>query len=422
MSYWTEKIPVDWEMETLDKSVSNIVDNRGRTAPTAKSGIPLIATNCIKEFGLYPVFEKVRYIDQDTFDNWFRGHPEPNDILFVNKGTPGGACIVPDPVPFCIAQDMVALRADPKKFDWKYLFAAIRSDFVKSQIEALNVGTSIPHLKKTDFNRIVIPKPTYEDQVAIGEIYFSLSLKIELNLQMNKTLEEMAMALYKHWFVDFGPFQDEEFVDSELGEIPKGWEVKNIKEIAEVNSKSISKNAKLEIIEYIDIASVGEGWVENIQPILFSEAPSRARRIISDGDIVWSTVRPNRKSRFLALGFNNRTIVSTGFAVTSPKTVPYSFLYPFTCTENFVDYLISRATGSSYPAVTGKIFEEAKLVVPTQNILEKYNEIAEPLYLQFSKNNIENQTLTQLRDTLLPKLISGEVRLKEAEKTLTEVL
>ena len=87
-----------------------------------------------------------------------------------------------------------------------------------------------------------------------------------------------------------------------------------------------------------------------------------------------------------------------------------------------MDYLVSRATGSSYPAVTGKIFEEAKLVVPIQNILEKYNEIAEPLYIQFSKNNIENQTLTQLRDTLLPKLISGEVPVKDAEKTLSEVL
>src|SRR5665647_301920 len=201
MSHWTDNIPDDWGMETLDKSVSNVVDNRGKTAPTAEVGIPLIATNCIKEHGLFPVFEKIRYIDDDTYNNWFRGHPEPNDILFVNKGTPGGVCVVPYPVPFCIAQDMVALRADPEKFDWKYLFAALRSSFVRSQIEALNVGTSIPHLKKTDFNRIVIPKPSIEDQKVIGDIYYSLSDKIELNLRMNKTLEEMAMALYKHWFV-----------------------------------------------------------------------------------------------------------------------------------------------------------------------------------------------------------------------------
>ncbi|MDR5589019.1 restriction endonuclease subunit S [Salegentibacter agarivorans] len=311
---------------------------------------------------------------------------------------------------------------DEDVFSKDYLYHFLRSKNFYNQILAGQTQSAQQNIGKEDINKMSILVPPIKEQKSIASILSALDDKIELNLQMNKTLEEMAMAIYKHWFVDFGPFQDGEFVDSELGEIPKGWEVKNIKEIAEVNSKSISKNSKIDIIEYIDIASVGEGLVENIQPILLSEAPSRARRIISDGDIVWSTVRPNRKSRFLALGFNNRTIVSTGFAVTSPKTVPYSFLYPFTCTENFVDYLVSRATGSSYPAVTGKIFEEAKLVVPTQNILEKYNEIAEPLYLQFSKNNMENQTLTQLRDTLLPKLISGEVRVKDAEKTLSEVL
>ena len=347
------------------------------------------------------------------------------DIVVGMDGSKIGknrAIITRQDLPSILAQRVGRINAKPKIAEQKFLWQLINNKIFEEYIDNVKTGTSIPHISLTQIGNFEIKLPPLQEQKTIASILSALDDKIKLNLQMNQTLEEMSMALYKHWFVDFGPFQDGEFVDSELGEIPKGWEVKSIKDIAEVNSKSISKNAKLDIIDYIDIASVGEGWVENIQPILFSEAPSRARRIISDGDIVWSTVRPNRKSRFLTLGFNNRTIVSTGFAVTSPKTVPYSFLYPFTCTENFVDYLVSRATGSSYPAVTGKIFEEAKLVVPIQNILEKYNEIAEPLYLQFSKNNIENQTLTQLRDTLLPKLISGEVRVKDVEKTLSEVL
>ena len=92
-----------------------IVDNRGKTCPTANAGIPLIATNCIKNDVLYPVFEKVRYVDQDTYDNWFRGHPEPDDMIFVCKGSPGRVAWVPDPINFCIAQDMVAIRADKSK-------------------------------------------------------------------------------------------------------------------------------------------------------------------------------------------------------------------------------------------------------------------------------------------------------------------
>jgi len=162
--------------------------------------------------------------------------------------------------------------------------------------------------------------------------------------------------------------------------------------------------------------------VEQVQELTIAKAPSRAKRIIRDGDIVWSTVRPNRKSRFLALGFKDNTIVSTGFAVVTPLKLPYAYLYPYTCTEEFNEYLVSRATGSSYPAVTGKIFEEAKVICPIGEIVCDYEQIVNPYYLQFASNNNENQTLTKLRDTLLPKLISGEVRVKDIEKTVNQLL
>src|SRR5438105_2254376 len=95
---------------SFTKLISAIVDNRGRTCPTAAAGTPLIATNCVKNDGLYPVYEKVRYVDDGTYAAWFRAHPEPGDILFVCKGSPGNVAMVPDPVDFCIAQDMVAVR------------------------------------------------------------------------------------------------------------------------------------------------------------------------------------------------------------------------------------------------------------------------------------------------------------------------
>src|SRR5690242_266243 len=106
--------------------LTDIVDNRGRTCPTTESGFPLIATNCIKPDRLYPVFEKVRYVSQETYDSWFRAHPRPNDIIFVCKGSPGRVALTPDPVPFCIAQDMVAVRPDPEKIYPRYLFAVLR--------------------------------------------------------------------------------------------------------------------------------------------------------------------------------------------------------------------------------------------------------------------------------------------------------
>ena len=92
-----------------------IVDNRGKSCPTSDSGFPLIATNCIKNISIYPVFENIRYVTDEVLKNWFRAELKSNDILFVNKGTPGRVCLVPDPVTFCAAQDMIGLRVNPQK-------------------------------------------------------------------------------------------------------------------------------------------------------------------------------------------------------------------------------------------------------------------------------------------------------------------
>ena len=103
----------DCERKPLPDILSFIVDNRGKTVPTDPEGNHiLIATNCVRNESLYPSYEKIRILNEETYQNWFRAHPIPGDILFVCKGTPGRCCIVPDPIDFCIAQDMVALRCN----------------------------------------------------------------------------------------------------------------------------------------------------------------------------------------------------------------------------------------------------------------------------------------------------------------------
>jgi len=174
-----------------------------------ETGLPLIATNCVKNETLYPVFQKVRYVSQHTYDTWFRGHPEPADMIFVCKGSPGNVCWTPDPVNFCIAQDMVAIRADDEIVDPKFLFALLRSPKTQQRILNMHVGTLIPHFKKGDFKNLFFDIPNDRGvQKAIGNIYFMLSNKIELNRRMNETLEAMVQALFRSWFVDFDPVID----------------------------------------------------------------------------------------------------------------------------------------------------------------------------------------------------------------------
>jgi type I restriction enzyme S subunit len=189
--------------EPIRQLLETIVDNRGMTVPAADDGIPLIATNCIKETSLYPTFENIRYVSEETHRTWFRAHLQPEDILFVNKGTPGRVCMVPDPVSFCAAQDMIGLRADRSKVYPRYLFAFLRSDWVKEKIRNYHVGLAIPHFKKQDLDAITVPKRSDYEQKAIGDLYFLLSEKIELNNRINAELEGMAKLLYDYWFVQF---------------------------------------------------------------------------------------------------------------------------------------------------------------------------------------------------------------------------
>ena len=164
--------------------LSFIVDNRGKTVPTAESGHKLIATNCVTNNTLFPVYEKVRYLSNDTYLHWFRAHPLPGDILFVCKGSPGRVCMVPDPVDFCIAQDMIALRTNERIYN-RYLFAVLRSDRIQQQITQTSVGDVIPHFKKQYMPQLMIPLPDMKTQRQIGDIYYALSYKIEHNKRIN---------------------------------------------------------------------------------------------------------------------------------------------------------------------------------------------------------------------------------------------
>lgn len=209
----------------ITELLSFIVDNRGKTVPTADDGWQLIATNCVTNNTLFPVYEKVRYLTQETYETWFRAHPIPGDILFVNKGTPGRVCLVPDPVDFCIAQDMIALRADDEKIYNKYLFAVLRSREIQQQIYNTNVGDVIPHFKKQFMDQLLIPIPDRRIQEIIGNLYYELSYKTELNKKINKNLEQQAVVLFRSWFSAFSLSPNSPRINSEFGEIPEDFEV-----------------------------------------------------------------------------------------------------------------------------------------------------------------------------------------------------
>ena len=375
------------------------------------------------------------------YDSWFRAHPQPGNIIIVNKGTPGLTNLVSDPVDFCIAQDMVAIRADVRRVYPHYLFAFLRSSAFLQQVEATTVGTTIPHLKKGDFDKLDIPLPERRTQEFIGEMYLAFSRRAALNRRTNQTLEAMAQALFKSWFVDFDPVRakaqgrqpygmDAEtaalfpstFVMTEGGDVPVGWRLARVADASLMNQRQLTSTNELPELEYIEISGVVKGEVRERSRFQRGTEPSRARRRPSHGDTVISTVRPERASYFLAISPPDNLVVSTGFAVLTPLGVPWSFLFTaLTCRDVF-ETLGHLADGGAYPAVRPEVISNLPLVLPAQPVLERFHSLASQLLEETEVNRRQMDTLGALRDLLLPKLLSGELRVKNAETTIAAVV
>jgi len=411
---------MNFELEeiSLQEAVEFVVDNRGKSAPTVEKGIKLIATNCISNTNLYPSYEQVRFVSLETYENWFRSHPQTGDIILTNKGSQNGAiCLVPDPVDLCIAQDMVALRANQKKIDPLYLFAALRSNLVQSRIKNLNVDAVIPHFKKTDFDKLLIPLPTRCIQEKIGEFYYNTCLKIELNRRMNETLEEMARAIFKDWFIDFGPTRAKqadrapylpeplwslfpEAIDDETG-LPLGWRSSTVEDFMELAyGKSLpAKNRRPgHVVVY------GSGGQTGFHDEAFISSPA---------------VIVGRKGTVGSIYWEERPIfpIDTVFYVV-PKKTSLLFCYQLLLAQPLAD----MNTDAAVPGLNRNNAYRLEFPYPSADLVNAYEVIVSPIWTKRGINLSEIETLTETRDRLLPKLMSGEIRVKEAEKRAEEAL
>lgn len=389
-----------WKKLQLSKATTFIVDNRGKTVPTESSGIPLIATNCINNNNLYPSYENLRYISQNTYDTWFRSHPEPGDIILTLKGSQNGAvCLVPNPVGFVIAQDMVALRVNKKIIDPYFLFAALRSSEIQNEIKNLDVSGVIPHLKKSDFDKLFLPYPDMDTQKIIGSIYYSISNKMDLLKRQNKTLELLAETFFRQWFVE----DEWKGTLSKYAKIQGGYAFK---------SKNFRENGFAGIIK---ITNISMGFID-----------------ISKSDFVDETVIKNLDRKFkiksgdFLIAMTGAEIGKIGIVEKTEKEiwlnqrvgkleakVPYGDIIGYLALKSREgqDHILNACSGSAQENISTTGIEEMVFAKYDEAKANSFGKEARPLFDKIIFNLKQIRTLTQTRDILLPKLMSGEVRL-----------
>ena len=391
----------DAKLHELPDLLDFIVDNRGKTVPTDPDGEHiLIATNCIRNENLYPSYEKIRTLNEETYRNWFRAHPEPGDIIFVNKGTPGRVCMVPDPVDFCIAQDMVALRVNSDIVYNKYLLAVLRCERIQKQITATTVGDVIPHFKKQQLKELLIPVPPMEVQKCIGDYYYMFCKKEELNKQINKNLQEQMEALHRSWFIDYASFG---------GAKPSSWIKSDIYSIANIiygapfasklfNTEGLGKP----IIRIRDLKEqTFVTYTTEIHP---------KGHLIQPGDIV---VGMDGEFRPYIWG-NSEAWLNQRVCIFESK-LPSDKAFMLYTIKPLLNVIEQTQVATTVIHIGKKDYDAFEIVLPDRKTLDQFGEITTPMLERIVNNSIENKKLAKLRDALLPKLMSGELDVSDLD-------
>jgi len=288
-------------------------------------------------------------------------------------------------------------------------------------IRNLATGSVFINLNTTMVKDFKILLPSIEEQQHIAQILGSFDDKIELNLEINKTLEEMAIAFYKEWFVDFGPFKDGEFVDLELGPIPKGWEIISLSDIVQINNKSYKpfNYPENEFFHY-SIPAFDE---KNYPKIEFGKDIASNKTFINDKVILVSKLNPRIRRIWTVIPEDHYiSFSSTEFINFQPRNIiDWGYINCYLRNELFYNEFLSHATGTtgSRQRVSPKETLNFKIILPQDQIRERFNDLSAPIFKLIVRNINENQDLIAIRDYLLPKLISGEVKVKNITRQTT---
>ena len=435
----------DVKVLPLGNCLEKIVDNRGKTPPLSDAETPfgLIEINAIVGQNKHPDFGVVRkYVSQDTYKTWFRsGHPIAGDVLFSTVGSIAEVSIICGGSG-CIAQNLVALRANPDVVDPNYLYYSLINPETQNRLRSLDISSvqpsiKVPHLLATEIRILDIPQ-----QKSVVAILGALDDRIALLRKTNTTLEAIAQALFKSWFVDFDPVHAKQqgsapegldeataalfpdgFEESALGLVPRGWRWVALDEAYEINP--LRKLKKSEIASYLDMANVPTAG-HCADTVVQREMGSGAK--FHNGDTLLARITPcleNGKSAFVDFLQNDETgWGSTEFVVLRPRPpLPDYHAYLLCRHSAFREFAVQSMSGTSgRQRVQNDVLGRYLLALPTENVVSAFAAIVGTIQRRIAANHAQAQTLATLRDTLLPRLISGQLRLPEAEAAVEEAI
>lgn len=405
--------------------IADFIDYRGKTPNKTSFGVPLITAKIVKNGTIQMPTE---FISKEDYPKWMtRGFPKVGDVVLTTEAPLGEVAQIKD-ASFALAQRIITIRGKEGIIDNGYLKYFLQSSKGQHRLKERETGTTVTGIKSAELKQVLISAPDFKTQTAIAEILSSLDDKIELNNKINQELENLAQTLFKQWFIDFEfpnengePYKSSggEMVDSELGEIPKGWEVGNLNQIAELQKKNKKPFENPDTIyHHYSLPEFDSGKMPSKE---LGEKILSSKYQVLEHSILVSKLNPRIPRIWTIIKPNDNSICSTEFQVLKPlEDVFFPFVNCLCSSDGYINSIQSKVTGtsSSHQRVNPKDIINYEMVLPPLSIVNQfYDSVYDSLNL-IDDNRKENQELTNLRDTLLPKLISGELEVADimAEK------
>lgn len=420
-----------------------LIDCDHRTPPAAPVGYPYVTIPQLKAGRLN--LSEARRISAEHFKQWTRkADPQPFDVVLSRRCNPGETAFVPLDAQFALGQNLVLLRTDGATILPEFLRWLVRGPIWWEQVQKfLNVGAVFDSLRCSDVPKFELMIPPIVEQRSISRVLGTLDDKIELNRKMSETLEELARTLFKSWFVDFDPVHaraagkkpfgmddataalfPDSFEDSKLGPIPRGWRVATLGDV--ISELEVGKRPKggVKGIEH-GVPSIGAESIKRVGefdfsktkyvPVEFFEAMGRGYVQSRDVLLYKDGGRPGEFEPHVSMfgdgfPFERCCINEHVYRIRANEHYSQNLLYFALSSDGTMHEMRMKGGGVAVPGLNSTAARSLLMTVPPPAIVRAFDEVVEPMIARILLCSKESRTLAELRDTLLPKLLSGELR------------
>ncbi len=395
------EIPRDWEIIELKKFITNII--KGKTPKKIDGEIPYLSAKYLRgeddPEGYYDVSAGIYVENGEIIILWDGSNS--GEVFKAKRGL--------------LASTMCKLEINDTKINKDYLYIVLKSQ--EEEIKSAKSGTDDRHVDKDYFLEIPVPFPPLSEQSRIAQVLSYFDDLIENKKKQNEILEKTAMAIFKNWFIDFEPFKDQEFVyNEELGkEIPKGWEVKRLGEVVFTQYGFTASAQNKGEIKLLRIMDINKSFVINWEEVPFCRTDERnhTKYRLKDKDIVISRIGDIGK---IAIIEDPPPSVFASYLIRlkikSDKITPY-YLYYWLKSSDYQEYIQGAAEGSTRPNTNAEVIKAGPILIPHSDVIREFERIAINLRQKIILNQKQIMTLKKVRDTLLPLLVFGKLRIEE---------